>query len=118
MRVFAPASGMPTGIVVLGPGPRLLREVLRAMLQDDPSRTVVDAAEDGAWRGAAVHGEVTHVVVGTRDAAAALAQSVAPQGAVVVVSDDGRWAGRFVQGRLDREVEEVSPEGVRGLVSG
>lgn len=114
MRVYCPASGMATGIVVLGPCPRLLRDLLRALLQQDPSLEVVEGAP-------AVHAGVpvvAHVVVGERERAAEVARAVGAEVPVVVVSPDGRWAGRFVGGRLEESAGDVSAPDLLRLATG
>lgn len=91
----------------------MLRDVLRAILEDHPALVV--ASERGAGVGERI---VAHVVCGERERAGTVAQAIAGDVPVVVVSPDGRWAGRYAGGRLEREVEDVSPEGMRGLVVG
>jgi len=104
---------MPTGIVVLGPGPRLLRELLRAMLQQSSAFQVVEG--DNVVSG--MQHVVAHVAVGERERAADVAREVSLEVPVVVVSPDGRWVGRFLAGRLLDASHDATTSDLIRLVS-
>lgn len=104
----------PPGVVVLGPSPGLLRDILRSLLEPEPTLVVVETEPAGEAAGRVV----ARVLIAAREDAARVAESTGESVPVVVVSPDGRWAGRFVGGRLEGACDDTSASDIVRLVAG